>query len=110
MKFIKAKKKDIIGSGFTGYFMTTYKNLVERLGSPHDATKEGPWRSGDNKTRAEWAFKSSHKKPTVITVYDYKEMIPVDEVTLWHVGSKGNSKRIEQFFKEKRLGEFTIAK
>jgi hypothetical protein len=52
-KFIEAKKKDTIGSGFTGYMITTYRHLVECLGEPDDATKEGQWYSGDWKVRAE---------------------------------------------------------
>ncbi|HEV7702313.1 MAG TPA: hypothetical protein VGO63_02635 [Candidatus Paceibacterota bacterium] len=102
-KFIEAKKKDTIGSGFTGYMITTYEHLLECLGEPHDATKEGQWYSGDWKVRAEWAFKSKHKKSTVITIYDYKEIVPVDKVTMWHVGSKGDTRRLEQFFKERGL-------
>jgi hypothetical protein len=107
MKFIQAKKKDIVGSEFAGYITTSYAHLVECLAEPHDCTKEGLWRSSDQKVRVEWAFKSNHKKPAVITIYDYKEAIPVNKVTLWHVGSKGDVRRIEQFFKEKRLGEIT---
>lgn len=106
-KFIEATRKDVIGSGFTGYLMTTYEHLVECLGEPHDATKEGEWRSGDWKVRAEWAFKIRGKELTVITVYDYKEVIPVDKVTTWHVGSKGEPKYIELFFKEKGLSKRT---
>lgn len=103
MKFIKASRKDVIGSGFAGYLVTTYGELIEYLGIPHDCTKEGPWRSRDSKVRVEWAFKSTGKKPTVITVYDYKEVIPVDDVTLWHVGVKGDGHIIEQFFNERSL-------
>ena len=102
-KFIEAKKKDTIGSGFTGYMITTYRHLVECLGEPHDATKEELWRSGDNKVRVEWAFKSKHNKPTVITIYDYKETKPVDKIAIWHVGSRGDTRRLEQFFKERDL-------
>jgi hypothetical protein len=103
MKFTKAKPKDRNGSSFTGYMMIAYKDLVECLGEPHDTTKEGPWRSGDQKTRVEWAFKSNHKKPIVITVYDYKEELPLNVLLFWHVGSKGGLKNLEQFFKEKGL-------
>lgn len=103
MKFIKANSKDTIGSGFSGYLVTKYEQLIEQLGIPHDCTQEGPWRSGDGKVRVEWAFKSIGKKPTVITIYDYKEAIPVDDVTLWHVGVKGDGHAVERFFKEKSL-------
>lgn len=105
--FIKATRKDVMGSGFTGYLITTYEHLVKYLGEPHDATKEGPWHFGDWKVRAEWAFKIRGKQLTVITIYDYKEIIPVNKVTTWHVGSKGEPKYIDQFFKEKGLSDRT---
>ena len=105
MKFIKASSKDIIGSGFAGYLVTTYEQLIEHLGIPHDRTQDGPWRSSDGKVRVEWAFKSRGKKPTVITIYDYEEAIPVDDVTLWHVGVKGDGHVVECFFKEKSLSK-----
>lgn len=85
-----------MGSGFTGYLVTTYEKLVERLGMSNDCTKDS-----NGKVRVEWAFKTTHNKPTVITVYDYKETIPVDKVMLWHVGSRGDMSRVERFFKER---------
>ena len=104
-KLTEARPKDRIGSGFTGYLMTTYERLVGCLGEPHDTTEEGPWRSRDQKTRVEWAFKIKGKELTVITIYDYKEIIPVDKVVTWHVGSMGEPEHIERFFKEKGLSE-----
>jgi hypothetical protein len=103
-KFIKATPKDCNGSSFDGYLIMPYDHLAERLGEPHDCTKEGAWRSGDNKVRAEWAFKSRHRKPTVITIYDYKEPLPVKDVTMWHVGIKGKDARFVDFFVENNLG------
>lgn len=104
MKFIKAEQKDTVGSGFDGYLLMPYEHLVERLGEPHDRTGEKGWQSSDGKVRIEWAFKSRHKRnPTVITVYDYKECVPINEVTLWHVGIKGDDSRFTDFYKEKNL-------
>ena len=102
-KFIKATAKDCIGSSFDGYLIMPYDHLVHHLGEPHDCTKEGSWRSSDNKVRVEWAFKSKHKKPTVITIYDYKENMTVKGVYVWHVGLKGDERRFADFFKEKGL-------
>lgn len=103
-KFISATPKDINGSSFDGYLLMPYEHLVSRLGEPHDRIKEGPWKSGDNKVRVEWAFKSRHRKPTVITIYEYKEIVPVEEVQVWHVGIKGDDRRFYEFFAEKNLG------
>ncbi len=105
MKFIKAEPKDITGSSFNGYIETTYDRLVSCLGEPNDRVTDEKWKSGDGKVRVEWTFKTKHKKPTVITIYDYKEIIPVNEVTMWHFGSKGDVKKIDDFFKEKGLSK-----
>ncbi len=89
-KLTNASPKDVIGSGFAGYLTAPYQALVDNLGKPHDRTQEGPWRSGDGKTKAEWAFKVKTKKgAAIITIYDYKDPRPVQEVDLWHIGSKG---------------------
>jgi hypothetical protein len=102
-KFIKAKPKDTIGSGFDGYLLMPYDHLVFHLGEPHDCTKDGPWCSHDWKTRAMWAFKSRNKKPTVITIYDYKEIMPIKGIRVWHVGIKGDERRFYDFFEENKL-------
>lgn len=83
-----------------------YETLVQAFGKPHDCTKEGPWRSGDNKVRAEWAFKAFHKgKLIVITIYDYKEYrTPVEKVMEWSIGLKGDI-NIAASFLVSRLGQ-----
>ena len=97
-RFIKAEPKDIEHSSFAGYLQASYKDLVECFGEPNDRTKDGKWQSFDWKVRAEWAFKSTaHKDRAIITIYDYKELQPVEKVTLWHVGLKGSAKRLKQF-------------
>lgn len=74
IRFVPASHKDINHSSFHGYLHISYPELVDKLGMPNDRTKEGEWRSGDEKTRVEWAFKSTHeKRPMVMTIYDYKE-------------------------------------
>ena len=90
-EFVKAKRKDVIGGGNRGQMTIAYDELVKALGKPNDCTKEGPWRSGDNKVRAEWAFKTTVKgKPIILTIYDYKQDMPVEQVTEWNIGGKGD--------------------
>jgi len=89
-KLIKAGPKEVVGSSFAGYLTTRYEFLVKYLGEPNDRTKEGKWRLCDQKTKAEWAFKTANKKNApVITIYDYKDPRPVETIDLWHIGSKG---------------------
>lgn len=104
IRFVPASHKDINHSSFHGYLHISYPELVDKLGMPNDRTKEGEWRSGDEKTRVEWAFKSTHeKRPMVLTIYDYKEPRPVNEVNQWHVGIKGDAHQVNQLFIEKDI-------
>jgi hypothetical protein len=98
-RFIKAQEKDVAGTSFVGYILSSYDNLVKHLGPPKDMY--GMF--GDWKTKAEWSFKTRSAKPTVITIYDYKEIIPVSEIYTWHVGMKGNKKLLNDFLKEFKL-------
>lgn len=103
-RFIEASLKDIFQSGFHAYLPASYQELVDKLGEPHDCTQEGEWKSGDDKTRVEWAFKSTNKKrPMVMTIYDYKETRPINEVNQWHVGLKGDAHQVDLFFRERGL-------
>ena len=103
-RFIVATPKDVNGTSGHGYMTISYGKLHKAFGRPHDCTVEGPWRSADQKTRAEWAFKSASKSnPTVLTIYDYKDKKLVKQVTTWHVGAKGDLKAIAAFL-EKKLG------
>lgn len=91
-KFVKAKRKDVIGGGNRGQMTIGYSDLIKAFGKPNDCTKEGPWRVSDNKVRAEWAFKTKVKgKPVVLTIYDYKQYdVPLEQVTEWSIGGKGD--------------------
>ncbi len=102
-RFVKAEPQDVRGSSFVGYIVGPYQGLIDQLGEPNNRTVEGKWKSGDSKVRAEWSFKTLHKRPAVITIYDYKEIQPVESVVLWHVGLKGDKKYLELFFKDKKL-------
>ena len=95
------------GSGGRGTMLADYNTLVKAFGEPHDCTKEGPWRSGDNKVKAEWAFKALHQgKLIVLTIYDYKEYNKTPEqVTEWSIGLKGDI-QIAAGFLASRLGQY----
>jgi len=110
-KFTKAKFKDVWGSGFYRYIKATYEQLVEKFGEPHDCTQEGDWRSGDSKVRVEWAFKDgSARKPTIVTIYEYKSDQPIREITTWHIGSKGKRELVDQFLKNHFANEVIVDK
>ena len=94
-RFIKATRKDVIGTSFFAQITTSFYDLEKRLGPPRDLTGSGDW-----KTRAEWSFKTRSKKPTVITIYDYKHVVPVREVTTWHIGIKGDVTLLTNFLIE----------
>ena len=96
-KFVEANPKDVIGTSGHGHMTISYGKLHKAFGRPHDCTVEGPWRSADQKVRAEWAFKSiSKSNRTVLTIYDYKDKNLVKQVTAWHVGARGDLKAIDR--------------
>ncbi len=100
IKFTKAKFKDVVGSSFYRYLQTSYVELVEKFGEPNDCTQKGEWQSGDQKVRIEWAFHlGGIRKPTVVTIYEYKSDVPIREVTTWHIGCKGNHILVDKFLK-----------
>lgn len=105
-KFIKAKFKDIRATKCHGYMDIPFRDLVRILGKPNDRTKENEWKSADKRIRFEWAFKSTQReRPTVITIYDYQQTkLPIDEVSSWLLGSKGNLDDVWEFFRQ-RFGD-----
>ncbi len=104
--FVKARPKDLNGSGGKGTMYIDYEALVKAFGKPHDCTKEGPWRSGDGKVRAEWAFKTFVEgKLLTLTIYDYRQPnTPVEQVKQWSIGLKGDI-QIAASFLASRLGQ-----
>lgn len=107
VKFVKARRADVKGSGGRGTMLADYTTLVKAFGKPHDCTKEGPWRSVDNKVRAEWAFKAWYEgKLIILTIYDYKEYDrPVEKVTQWSIGLKGDI-QVAAGFLASKLGQY----
>ena len=101
--FIKAKARDITGSNFVGYLQATYEGLFDRFSFPNDRTRNDEWKSKDGKIRVEWAFKTKVRKPTVITIYDYKDPRSCEYVDTWHIGLKGDPKKLDKFFDEQKL-------
>ncbi len=100
MKFVKASVRDRNGTGGKGYIKTTFSQLCEKFGFPNDCTKDGgAWYSGDGKVRYEWAFKSKDGR-VIVTIYDYKEKCPPEEITEWRVGGKGNPEKFRKFFSD----------
>jgi hypothetical protein len=98
-RFKKAGIGDVIGSSFAGYLEASWEDLVTEFGEPRWRNKEGPWRSSDQKVRCEWAFViGSGKRRLVFTIYDYKEKRPIEEVSLWHIGAKGDTQRLDMLF------------
>ena len=102
-EFVKAQAKDRNGTSFVGYLQCDYELLFNSFSFPNDRTRDDEWRSGDQKTRFEWAFKIKRKKPTVITIYDYKDPRPLGDIDMWHVGYKGSGKDLEDFFEQSKL-------
>ena len=102
-RFIKAQPKDIIGSSFVGYLQVEYEALFDRFSFPNDRTRKDEWQSADQKTRFEWAFKLLGKESSVITIYDYKDPREIQYVDTWHIGFKGDMKKLVKFFEEQRL-------
>ena len=105
-KLIKATPEELIGSSFAADLVVSYESLVKHFGQPNDRTKEGPWKSGDGKIKAEWSFKKSKNSKAVITIYDYKDQRLVEEIDDWHVGKKGNIDVMK--FLTEYLPKFTI--
>lgn len=91
--FIKATSKDTIGTSGKGYLHASYSEIVAALGEP-----ERP-NYGDGKTRIEWWFKTSGKRPTIVTIYDYKDVLPVEQLDTFHVGGEGDPTLIAEFLK-----------
>jgi hypothetical protein len=101
--FEKAQAKDINRTSFVGYLQADFELMFALFSFPNDRTRDDEWRSSDQKTRFEWAFKTKGKKPTVVKIYDYKDPRPIHDIDMWHVGYKGSEKDLEDFFEQKKL-------
>lgn len=70
---------DVSGTSKVGCLTCSFADLVALFGYPVNVE------SWDKKVRVEWIFEDDDR---VITIYDWKESCPVDEVTTWSVGGR----------------------
>ena len=67
-----------------GYVITDYDSLVKTFGPP---SIRG---SSDNKVRVKWVLKADDG--TIITIYDYKENVPITQMRWFNVGGFSRDK------------------
>ena len=75
-------KQSVTGTHYLTQVTATYKQMVEILGEPN--------REAGDKTQAEWNFEVG-VGGFIVTIYDYKEDKPKEQVTDWHIGGKEKS-------------------
>lgn len=96
MQFRKLKEdENVNGTGYQGHVRTNYTELCQIFGQPDGPTIDG-------KVRAQWKLIVAGAVP--VTIYDYKEDIPVRNVLVWHIGGKSKDAHqlIEIILKEQR--------
>ena len=71
------------GTSLKGYTAATYNQLVKALGEPTFNTP-----SGDDKTQVEWVVKFRNNYFTVYDWKTYDREYTLNELTIFHVGSK----------------------
>lgn len=92
----RAQLKQVMGTSKKGTLQANYEEMKEAFGEPHETTP-----SEDGKVRVEWAFET--EDGTIITIYDWKEERPVEKVTEWNIGGKGDREKITKEIEEKFL-------
>ena len=81
----KSNIHDRDGCGLMGYVYCSLNSLVTRFGP-----SLGP--SLDGKVRAKWEYDTP---VGVITIYDYKEDIPLDSLKVWYIGGHSSAVLLE---------------
>jgi hypothetical protein len=73
------------GTSFSGHMLRgiSYDQLISLFGEP-------VLRGGD-KTQVEWIGILHGVESPVFTIYDWKEIVPPEQVDIWHIGSKTKS-------------------
>lgn len=103
MNYTLAFPSEINGTGRVGTLFATYETIINRFGIAHSMIPTNGYKNwkfeSDGKVRFEWAFKSVDKK-AVITIHDYKNSEPADQITEWSIGGKGDKELIIKFFKQ----------
>ncbi|MCF7819862.1 MAG: hypothetical protein K9M44_00120 [Candidatus Pacebacteria bacterium] len=102
-KIKHATPKQVNGTSRIGTIHSSFEELKEKLGDPHDCTVSGDWESGDKKVRVEWAFVINNDKNLVFTIYDYKSRFPLEQIKQWSLG--GRSSEIKEYLSKILLVE-----
>lgn len=91
------KCDNAIGTCLQGSIEAAYGDLVDILGEPHSTDHV------DSNVRAEWFFRFHDGE--IVTVYDWKESCPIEDVTHWNIG--GNNSVVVGRMREIIAGEAT---
>lgn len=75
----RTTREAIYGTGLVGEIEATFEGLQEAFGVPEAGGDDG-------KTRAEWHLQFDDG--TVASIYDWKESMPLEALTTWHVGGR----------------------
>lgn len=79
----------MIGTSFAGLVINaSLEMMLNTLGDPSVIG------SGDNKAQLTWIYYTKLEESTYecMTIYDYKENVPIHGIHNWHIGSKHISK------------------
>ena len=71
---------EVGGTSLQSTIAITYAELVDIFGQPSHIPQAG------EKTQAEWWLLFTDG--TIATIYDWKSIYPVEEVTTWNIGGK----------------------
>lgn len=77
----KKTSDSISGTYYVDDVKASYQKLIKLLGKAKNVSSIG------GKTRVTWVFKD--RDGTIVTLYDYKEKVPLSEVKYWNIGSRG---------------------
>ena len=84
LKIKKLSSRELLnGTGLNGYIKASYDELEELFDEPAYFEL-----NTTDKTRAEWLLQIGN---AFIAIYDYKDNRPIEEVTTWHIGGRGNT-------------------
>ena len=86
----RTEQEPWVGTFLVGTVRASYQDLVRTFGLP--SWRDDTGGLGDEKVRAEWDLSTERGDEGVragerITLYDWKEWVPLEEVTEWHIGA-----------------------
>lgn len=76
------------GTSLRGIITAKYEDIVGTFGEPDNIG------SDDGKVQVEWVLEI---EGIVFTIYDYKENVPPEQVTEWHIGGKHGSEWLAKY-------------